>query len=94
MERIGTNAFGFKTRFFLTNQPEDADQDGRISDRVSPPEIEVFMNGTRVPSKNSRGSDVWEYNPETNAVDFYPLFVPEPGTQIEVTYKVACLDPA
>ncbi|WP_373048913.1 choice-of-anchor D domain-containing protein [Vulgatibacter sp.] len=91
MERIGTNAFGFKTRFFLTNQPEDTNADGVVTDRGTNPEIEVRINGVRVPSINSRGTRVWEYVPDVNAIDFYPLSVPEPGSEIEVTYKVACL---
>jgi len=92
MRQLSSSAFGFKTRFFLTNVPEDTISNGKILDTEG--EIEVRWNGTRVPSTNSRGSLVWQYDAATNAVDFMPLFVPEPGTQIEITYKVACLTPA
>ncbi len=94
LERIGRSVFGVKTRYFLGNHPEDRDGDGAISDRVSPPEIEVFADGARLASRTGQAgnvSDVWVYNPDTNSIDFMPNHKPEPGTQIEVTYKPACL---
>lgn len=95
MERMGIEAFGFKTRFFLTNEPEDTNADGFITDDINPTtntrEIEVRVNGRIVSSTNTQGARVWEYNAEVNSVDFWPLHVPKPGSQIEVTYKVACL---
>lgn len=91
MKRLSSSAFGFKTRFPLTNQPADTNIDNEITDTAG--EIEVYWNGTRIPSVNARGSKVWEYNWDANSVDFMPLHVPAPGTQIEVTYTVACLLP-
>lgn len=93
LESIGAKTIGFRTRFALGGVPEDSDADGAITDRVSPPEIEVFVNGTRMPSVSSRGEDVWAYDATTNEVVFERNFVPAPGSQIEVTYKSACLEP-
>ena len=88
METIGTAAFGFKTRFFLTNQPEDTDGSGIID---SPIELEVRFDGRPYPPIGPNGARRWEYVGAENSIDFYPLAVPEPGTQIEVRYRVACL---
>ncbi len=92
LERIGNGAFGAKTRYYLRNLAEDRDGDGVISDRTNPPDIEVFVDGTRVSSRSGTET-VWAYTPETNAVEFMPGHTPEPGAQIEVTYGSACLPP-
>ncbi len=87
LEDIGVGAFGFKTCFFLGNQPEDTDGNGVISEG----ELEVRLDGRATPSTGNQGNRQWEYRADTNAVCFYPLAVPEPGTQIDVSYRVACL---
>ncbi len=89
METIGTAAFGFKTRFFLTNQPEDTNQNGLVSDTEG--ELEVRLDGRVYPAVGPRGDRRWEYVGDVNAIDFYPLAVPEPGSTVEVSYRVACL---
>jgi hypothetical protein len=43
------------------------------------------------PDGNTIHPQQWEYNAETNSVEFHPLAIPEPGDTIEVTYEVACL---
>ena len=49
------------------------------------------MDGIVYPSVGPRGDRRWEYAADVNAIDFYPLAVPEPGTEVEVSYHVACL---
>ena len=39
---------------------------------------------------DSRGSTVWTYDSVTNAVNFEPMFVPEPGHTLTITYYVTC----
>ena len=78
LEDLSTTAFGFKSRFFLTNQPV-------IST------IEVFIDGVQIPATSPQGTVNWSYDFATNAINFSPFAVPEPGAQIQVDYTAECL---
>jgi hypothetical protein len=91
MRNMAAAAFGFRSCFSLTGQPGDADGDGKISDQTVPPELEVRLNGLRFEATGDRGNRQWEYLPDSNSVCFFPLSMPEPGTGIEMTYGVACI---
>ena len=69
--------FGFKSRFFLTNQPQ-------------PDTIRVFIDGVEIPAE-SAGMSNWAYDFSTNSINFWPLATPEPGVEIEVRYLPECL---
>lgn len=91
MRNMASAAFGFRSCFSLTGQPDDADGDGVISDTTVPPELEVRLNGARFEATGSRGNRQWEFDAANNSVCFFPLSTPEPGTGIEMTYQVACI---
>jgi hypothetical protein len=78
LEDLSTTAFGFKSRFFLTNQPV-------IST------LKVFIDGAELPDQSSAGTVNWEYDQPTNSVNFAPYATPEPGAQIRVEYTAECL---
>ncbi|MBI3184903.1 MAG: choice-of-anchor D domain-containing protein [Myxococcales bacterium] len=81
LERLGTIASGFRTNFFLKATP----------DLTGGKTIRVAIDGVPISSVDARGSTVWAYDPVANSVNFEPLFVPEPGRTIGITYYVACL---
>jgi hypothetical protein len=81
LENIGKNAFGFRTNFYLTARPDLASMRG----------IEVSIDGVPLPPTDSRGAKVWEYDATNNSINFEPLYVPEPGKTLTVTYQVACI---
>ena len=74
---MGKNAFGYRTNFFLTAEP----QGGSVT---------VAIDGVPLDATDPRGAPVWHYDATTNSVDFEPLFVPEPGRTLTVTYTVVC----
>lgn len=82
LEKLGEQAFGYKTRFFLNNAPDMT---------VSPDPILVEIDGVPFPAVGPFGDVRWTYNSTANAIDFEPLAVPEPGSTLKLTYKVACL---
>ena len=84
LERIGKNAFGYRTNFFLTSRP----------DLSAPTGIQVSIDGVPIPSVDpdpSLMSRIWEYDATNNSVNFEPLYVPEPGKTLTVTYQTACI---
>ncbi len=82
LENIGKNAFGYRTNFYLTARPDLSN--GKV--------ITVQINGTDLPSvEPTRNAKVWDYDPVTNSVVFQPLYVPQPGDTLTVTYQVACI---
>lgn len=88
LEVIGSNAFGFSSRFFLTNYPDCKFECNELGD---PPDILVRVNNKPLPSKVN-GAPTWNYHAQTNAIDFVnPMYVPEPGDQVEVEYTVQCI---
>jgi hypothetical protein len=80
LEKLGQTAFGYRTRFFLSNVPD-----------VSSTDITVQVDGVDYPATGPYGDQRWQYNSQANAIDFSVLAVPEPGSTITVSYHVACL---
>lgn len=78
LEDLSTTAFGFKSRFFLTNQPV-------IST------LKVFIDDSELPQTASAGTVNWTYDFATNSVNFAPYATPEPGADIRVEYSAECL---
>jgi hypothetical protein len=79
LENIGKGAFGFRTTFFLNGIPQAGNT------------VQVALDGMMLPPMDSRGATVWEYQSAINAVVFNPLYVPEPGKTLTISYRVACL---
>lgn len=78
LENLSTTAFGFKSRFFLSNQPVFAT-------------LRVFVDGIEMPAVSPQGSLHWTFDRATNSLNFMPFTVPEPGAQIRVEYQNECL---
>ncbi len=72
---LSSVAFGYRSRFNLTNFPVE----GTI-------EVIVLRGGT-----DPVDAQYWEYDTENNAIQFDTLAIPEAGDVIEVTYEVQCL---
>jgi hypothetical protein len=81
LEQIGKNAFGYRTNFFLTATP----------DLTAGKTIVVKIDGAQLDPVDARGAQVWTYDSTGNSVNFEPLFVPEPGKTLSITYFVACI---
>jgi hypothetical protein len=84
LERIGKNAFGYRTNFFLTSRP----------DLSAPGGIQVAIDGVPIPSVDpdpNLMSRIWDYDATNNSINFEPLYVPEPGKTLTVTYTAACI---
>jgi hypothetical protein len=78
LQNLGLNVFGYKSRFFLSNTPVAGT-------------IEVLVDGVRVEQQAMSGQVRWGYDGATNAVNFAPLAIPEPGSEIIVRYVAECL---
>jgi hypothetical protein len=78
LRALGQTAFGYRTRFFLSETP-----DTNFT-------VDVSIDGVPLPATNSRGAEQWRYNSTANAIDFQPLAVPEPGSTLTITYHVLC----
>lgn len=85
---LSAAVFGHPSCYLLPNAAEDTNGDGQVTDGAG--ELEVRLNGQVVPSVGSQGQAIWRYRPEQRAVCFDPLAQPEPGTGIEVGYRIAC----
>jgi hypothetical protein len=84
LERIGKSAFGYRTNFFLTSRP----------DLAAPTGIQVAIDGVPIPAVDpdpNLMSRIWEYDATNNSINFEPLYVPEPGKTLTVTYQTACI---
>ncbi len=81
LESIGKKAFGYRTNFNLLSTP----------DLTAGKTIQVKIDGVALDPIDSRGATVWQYDSTANSVNFEPLFVPEPGKTLTLTYFVACL---
>jgi hypothetical protein len=79
LENVGKGAFGFRTTFFLNGVPAVGNQ------------VEVAVDGQALPDRDFRGARVWRYDSAINAVVFEPLYVPEPGKTLTISYRVPCL---
>ena len=78
LQNLGLSVFGYKSRFFLSNQPVAGT-------------VEVLVDGVVIESRHSSGQVRWTYDPTTNSVNFAPLAIPEPGSEIVVRYLAECL---
>jgi hypothetical protein len=83
LEQLGKTAFGFRTNFFLNATP----------DLSGGKAIKITIDGIDVPTTDSHGAAVWHYDSVANSVNFEPMFVPEPGQTMTVTYYVTCVTP-
>ncbi|MBK7858466.1 MAG: choice-of-anchor D domain-containing protein [Archangiaceae bacterium] len=87
LENLGKVAFGYRTNFFLTAEPDLTG--GNVI------EVKIDQGDGAGPVKldptDPRGAPVWAYDSVSNSVVFQPLFVPSPGDVLTVTYHVACL---
>ncbi len=78
LQNLGLSVFGYKSRFFLSNQPVQGT-------------VEVEVDGVVIESRHGSGQVRWTYDPTTNSVNFAPLAIPEPGSEIIVRYLAECL---
>ena len=76
MEAVGVNAFGFRTRFLLTNRPVELS-------------IRVFVDGLFIP-RLAADTVNWSYDSATNSLNFASFSTPEPGADVEVQYTIVC----
>jgi hypothetical protein len=80
LEDIGTSAFGFRTNFTL-----------RAPVETGGAPVRVFVDNVEVPATTAGGNAVWAFSSVTNTVTFEPLYAPEPGKTLSVSYPVVCL---
>jgi hypothetical protein len=78
LQNLGLSVFGYKSRFFLSNQPVGGT-------------VVVTVDGVVVAGTSAMGQVRWAYDASTNSVNFTPLAIPEPGSEIVVTYTAECL---
>lgn len=78
LERIGRNSFGYRTRFYLEQRAA-----------LTRGPVRVFIDALEIPPVDS-GSPIWEYDGLLNAVNFEPLYVPEPGRTVRFRYTPDC----
>ncbi|MCK6544713.1 choice-of-anchor D domain-containing protein [Myxococcota bacterium] len=78
LQNLGLSVFGYKSRFFLSNQPV-------------PGTVEVTVDGVVIAPTAPSGQVRWSYDSATNSVSFAPLAIPEPGSEIVITYTAECL---
>lgn len=78
LQNLGLSVFGYKSRFFLSNQPV-------------PGTVVVTVDGVVVDATSAGGQVRWVYDAGTNTVNFAPLAIPEPGSEIVITYRAECL---
>jgi hypothetical protein len=80
LEDLGKSAFGFRTSFTL-KAPVD----------VGAAAVRVFIDNIELPATASGGAPVWTFSSATNTLTFVPLYAPEPGKTLSVSYPVVCL---
>jgi hypothetical protein len=78
LQNLGLSVFGYKSKFFLSNQPV-------------PGTVTVLIDGIEVAPTAPSGQVRWSYDTATNSVNFAPLAIPEPGSEIVITYPAECL---
>src|SRR5262249_43192279 len=87
MRALEAATFGAHNCFALNNLPE-ADATSGVVDQTT---ILVKLNGNSFPDVGGKGQRNWDYDSTKNAICFYPLSMPEAGTEINISYHVACL---
>ncbi len=86
LERIGMNCYDcYTTWYYLDDTPVDVDGDGQLEG-----DIQVRVDGAAVP-QSAYGSTRWTYVVGANRIQFGPLYSPDPGSTVEVTYTPSCL---
>lgn len=78
LQNLGLSVFGYKSRFFLSNQP-------------IPSTLIVEVDGVRIIERAPSGQVRWSYDANTNSINFAPLAIPEPGSEIVIRYQAECL---
>jgi hypothetical protein len=81
LRQLGQSAFGYRTKFFLTETPDPNHP------------ISVQIDGVDYPDVASSGARHWHYDPSDTSINFEPLAVPEPGSTLTITYNVLCYPP-
>ena len=79
LEELGKTGLGFRTNFFLTSVPD-----------LTKGPVLVAIDGVTVSAVDERGATVWVYDSVGNSVNFEPMYVPEPGQTLTITYHVTC----
>lgn len=75
LQGLGRTAFGFRTQFYLTNNPDTT---------TGGPTVTVLIDGRPVPPS------AYTYDPATNSVQFLPTATPQPGQSLSVDYQTTC----
>ena len=86
---VSKAAFGYRSCFALKGRPEDSNGNGTVSDLEG--ELQVRVDGMVSPSRGPQGQVRWTLDAAEQAVCFEAGFLPEPGSQVEISYRVACL---
>ncbi len=85
LEQLGRDAFGFRLDFALTRE---------VDTSMGPPVVMIDNNaGTGpvvLPTMTMAGATVWHFDAPTHAIVFEPLFTPDPGATLLVTYTPVC----
>ena len=53
--------------------------------------VRVEVDGVEIAERAPSGQVRWSYDPVSNSVNFAPLAIPEPGSEIVVRYRPDCL---
>jgi hypothetical protein len=78
LQNLGLAVFGYKSKFFLTNTPV-------------PGSVVVLINGVPIQGITGTGQVRWTYDPASNSVNFSPIAIPGPGSDIVIRYSAECL---
>jgi hypothetical protein len=79
LEKMGQTAFGLRTNYFLTSQPD-------LTNRP----IVVTIDNQNLPATNAQGATVWNWDPVANSVNFQSLYAPSPGQTLTIAYQTTC----
>ena len=80
MEELAQTVSGFRRWFPLSDTPD-----------LSQGSIEVRVDGSLLPPTDDSGQTLWTYEPAKNRIAFASVQVAPPkGSQVEITYPVAC----
>lgn len=80
LQNLGRTAFGFRTQFYLQNQPD-----------VAVGNVVVKVNGMVVNGCASEsGCTTWWYDAATNSIKFAMNATPQPGVPLDIEYTQNC----
>lgn len=77
IESLAQPIFGLRSRFFLRHVP-------LIST------LKVVVDGSELPQQAADGSVNWTYDVRTNSVRFPPFSIPEPESEVRLSYAQVC----